>query len=308
MPRVRPSFVSLQTPSPGRSTSEGRRRRPCARAARRTRRRRSPARFRARARRRHAAGRRRSAPCNEARMCVGAFSSPSSMMLPRPAVLDHALERRLEIARDGRVGVLVDRHACRRVRHVDEHRGPSWPATASRTSCVMSRSWSGARSESSARARRRRRTTGSTARRRRRAGHRPRAGSRHRTERCRYSSTSRTLSRPRSTIARSADIDETSSRCSCRNQCRNCSPTSSPSSRASLTSSTIWSVTRFSWASASATGARRPRSRSAAQRRPGSMTSLVGVEEVLDHHHRVVSLLDRLAVEVGGEQGSVSPS
>ena len=28
---------------------------------------------------------------------------------------------------------------------------------------------------------------------------------------------------------------------------------------------------------------------------------LVGVEEVLDDHHRVVSLLDRLAVEVGGK-------
>ena len=30
---------------------------------------------------------------------------------------------------------------------------------------------------------------------------------------------------------------------------------------------------------------------------------LVGVEEVLHHHHRVVPLLDRLAVEVGGELG-----
>ena len=33
-----------------------------------------------------------------------------------------------------------------------------------------------------------------------------------------------------------------------------------------------------------------------------------GVEQVLDHHHRVVSLLDRLPVEVRRERGSVSAS
>src|SRR5581483_11331649 len=43
-------------------------------------------------------------------------------VLPAPLVADDPLERRLEVAADGRVGVLVDRQARRRVRHVDEHR------------------------------------------------------------------------------------------------------------------------------------------------------------------------------------------
>ena len=72
--------------------------------------------------------------------------------------------------------------------------------------------------------------------------------------RARKSSISITLSCDRSTTVRSAPIDETSSRCSCRNQCRNCSPTRSPSERASLARSEICSVTRFSCSSASRTG------------------------------------------------------
>ena len=43
-------------------------------------------------------------------------------VLPRPAVVDHPLERGLEVARDRGIGVLVDRDARSRVRHVDEHR------------------------------------------------------------------------------------------------------------------------------------------------------------------------------------------
>src|SRR5207248_6012328 len=43
-------------------------------------------------------------------------------VLPAPAVADDPLERGLEVARDSRVGVLVDRHPGGRVRHVDERR------------------------------------------------------------------------------------------------------------------------------------------------------------------------------------------
>ena len=54
-------------------------------------------------------------------------------VLPRPVGRDDALERRLEVARDGGVGMLVDRHSGGRVRDVDEHRrAASCPATASR--------------------------------------------------------------------------------------------------------------------------------------------------------------------------------
>jgi hypothetical protein len=84
---------------------------------------------------------------------------------------------------------------------------------------------------------------------------------------------------------------ETSSRCSSRNQCRNCSPTRSFSSRARRASATIWSVTARSCSSASSTGATAP----------GYRHRLVGVEQVLHDHHRVVPLLDGLAVEVRGE-------
>ena len=45
------------------------------------------------------------------------------MVLPWPAVLDHALERRFVVARDRRIRVLVDRDSGRRVRHVHEDRG-----------------------------------------------------------------------------------------------------------------------------------------------------------------------------------------
>ena len=61
-------------------------------------------------------------PMNDARMCVGAFSSPSSMCCQPQSSGTIALERHLEVARDHRIGVLVDRDAGGRVRHVDEHR------------------------------------------------------------------------------------------------------------------------------------------------------------------------------------------
>ena len=64
-----------------------------------------------------------------------------------------------------------------------------------------------------------------------------------------------TLSFERVTTSSSADIEETSSRCSWRNQCMNCSATRLPSSRAVSASCWIWPVTRFSWSSASSTGA-----------------------------------------------------
>ena len=44
-------------------------------------------------------------------------------VLPAPVVADHALHGRLEVAGHGGIGVLVDRHACCRVRHVDERGG-----------------------------------------------------------------------------------------------------------------------------------------------------------------------------------------
>jgi len=78
---------------------------------------------------------------------------------------------------------------------------------------------------------------------------------------------------------------ETSSRCSFRNQCRNCSPTRSFSSRASSTRPAICCVTVFSCASASSTGS-------------AAFLNEVFGSATPDEHHRVVSLLDRLAVEV----------
>ena len=56
-------------------------------------------------------------------MCDGAFVLAELDVLPRPAVVDDLLERGLEVARDHRVGALVDRHAGGRVRDVDEHCG-----------------------------------------------------------------------------------------------------------------------------------------------------------------------------------------
>src|SRR4249919_435087 len=44
-------------------------------------------------------------------------------VLPRPAVFDHTLERCLEVARDCRIRVLVDRDAGGGMWHVDEHGG-----------------------------------------------------------------------------------------------------------------------------------------------------------------------------------------
>ena len=41
-------------------------------------------------------------------------------VLPRPAVVDDLLQRRLEVAGDEPVGALVDRHPGGRVRYVDE--------------------------------------------------------------------------------------------------------------------------------------------------------------------------------------------
>ena len=44
-------------------------------------------------------------------------------VLPVPPVVDHLLKRVLEVLRDERVGVLVDRDARRRMRDVDEGGG-----------------------------------------------------------------------------------------------------------------------------------------------------------------------------------------
>ena len=102
--------------------------------------------------------------------------------------------------------------------------------------------------------------------------------------------------------ASSADMLDTSSRCSWRNQCRNCSPTRSFSSRASAASAAICSVTRFSCSSASATGAAASPNVGLRRLDGRDRDLVVGVEQVLDDHHRVVPLLDRLPVEVRGQQ------
>src|SRR5215208_2253468 len=47
---------------------------------------------------------------------------PRLDVLPAPVVADHPLERRLEVARNGRIGVFVDRHPGGRVRDEDEQR------------------------------------------------------------------------------------------------------------------------------------------------------------------------------------------
>ena len=61
-------------------------------------------------------------------------------------------------------------------------------------------------------------------------------------------------------------------------------------------------MTRFSWSSASCTRATTSSKVTCGASTAGiGTTGATGVEEVLDHHHRVVPLLDRLAVEVGGE-------
>ena len=97
-------------------------RRPCGRAARRTRRRRSPARCRARACRRRAGPSPAGSSATRGRATARsgrpgprcAASAQSSSTICSSAVL--------EVARDERVGVLVDRHAGGRVRDVDECR------------------------------------------------------------------------------------------------------------------------------------------------------------------------------------------
>ena len=83
----------------------------------------------------------------------------------------------------------------------------------------------------------------------------------------------------------------------------NCSATRSPSSRAVSASCWICPVTRFSWSSASCTGATTSAKDDLRRLDGGDDDPLVRVQEVLHHHHRVVPLLDRLAVEVGGELG-----
>ena len=65
-------------------------------------------------------------------MCVGAFSSPSSTCCQAQSAGDDPFQRRLEVARDGGIGVLVDGHACRRVRTYTSTAAPRWPPTASR--------------------------------------------------------------------------------------------------------------------------------------------------------------------------------
>ena len=94
-------------------------RRRSARGVRRTRRRRCPARCRARASPSRT-GTSTSEPMNAARMCVGAFSSPSSMCCQGQSSETIRSSARLEVAGDRGVGVLVDRDARRRVRDVDE--------------------------------------------------------------------------------------------------------------------------------------------------------------------------------------------
>ena len=63
-------------------------------------------------------------------------------VLPVPPLVDDLLERVLEVLRDERVGVLVDRDARRRVRDVDERRrAPFASPSAAWTCSVMSTSW-----------------------------------------------------------------------------------------------------------------------------------------------------------------------
>ena len=89
----------------------------------------------------------------------------------------------------------------------------------------------------------------------------------------------------------------TSSTCSLMNHCMNCSEAKSDSSRAIRSRPLICSVTRFSCASASSTGATTSANVVTGAVDAGDRHVGVGVEEVLDHHHRVVALLERLAVE-----------
>ena len=89
----------------------------------------------------------------------------------------------------------------------------------------------------------------------------------------------------------------TSSTCSLMNHCMNCSEAKSLSSRAVRSRALICSVTRFSWASASSTGATTSSKVGDRGLDAGDDDLAVGVEEVLHHHHRVVALLERLAVE-----------
>ena len=71
-------------------------------------------------------------PISEARMCDGRVRLALLDVLPAPVVADDLLERRLEVARHGRVGVLVDRHAGGRVRDVDERGGALGAAPSTR--------------------------------------------------------------------------------------------------------------------------------------------------------------------------------
>ena len=81
------------------------------------------------------------ARCSDARMCEGAFGPSASIVLPRPAVRRRSSRAPLEVstAAPGSI-VLVDRHAGRRVRDVDERGGaPSASVRApARTCSVMS--------------------------------------------------------------------------------------------------------------------------------------------------------------------------
>ena len=216
-------------------------------------------------------------------------------VLPGPRVVHHPLERGFEVARHGRIRMLVDRHARGRVRHVHEHRRA--PLASDRvahragdvedvapTRCPQP-DLAHVELESAAG----------------RRGAPASSGFSRLEARLKCSSMFSRLSLPRSTTASSSVIDATSSRCSCRNQCRNCSPTSSPSSRAllherhDLVGDALLLVEREPYWRHDV-GELGPRRLDA-----GRDDVLVCVQQVLHHHHRVVPLLHRLPVEVGGE-------
>ena len=138
-----------------------------------------------------------------------------------------------------------------------------------------------------------------TARRRRPAG---RSGRRTRCNEARgamVSSASSGLSRARSTT--SAVVHRRDSSLLLLNNCMNCRWCSRPSWRRSPRARD-WSLTRPPARARARPARRSPRSRCAAPRSRG-WRAAPAVEQVLDHHQRVVALLERLRVEEGGQAG-----